>query len=100
MELAFRYSVMDLNDHEGAAGQPTPAGGVRGGRQQILGAAMRVFALDGYGSAAIAETATNVDLTAKPAALSREQDRYIACGIGSRESALPALARSSAGLHA
>ena len=40
LELAFRYSVMDLNDHEGAAGQPTPAGGVRGGRQQILGAAL------------------------------------------------------------
>ncbi|MBS0490005.1 MULTISPECIES: OprO/OprP family phosphate-selective porin [unclassified Phenylobacterium] len=40
LELAFRYSVMDLNDHEGEAGQPTPVGGVRGGRQQILGAAL------------------------------------------------------------
>ncbi|CAN7478244.1 OprO/OprP family phosphate-selective porin [Phenylobacterium sp. LjRoot164] len=40
LELAFRYSVMDLNDHEGAAGQPTPTGGVRGGRQEILGAAV------------------------------------------------------------
>lgn len=40
LELAFRYSFMDLDDHEGAAGQPTPLGGVRGGRQQILGAAL------------------------------------------------------------
>lgn len=40
LEVAFRYSAMDLNDREGAAGQPTPAGGVRGGRQQILGAAL------------------------------------------------------------
>ena len=40
LELAFRYSLMDLDDHEGAAGQPTPLGGVRGGRQQILGAAL------------------------------------------------------------
>ena len=39
-ELAFRYSVMDLNDHEGPAGQPTPIAGVRGGKQQILGAAL------------------------------------------------------------
>lgn len=34
-ELAGRYSVLDLNDNAGIAGLPTPAGGVRGGRQSI-----------------------------------------------------------------
>ncbi len=34
-ELAARYSVLDLNDGEGAAGLPTPSGGVRGGEQTI-----------------------------------------------------------------
>ncbi|MBL8542582.1 MAG: hypothetical protein JNJ63_02135 [Hyphomonadaceae bacterium] len=34
-ELAARYSVLDLNDNEGALGGATPAGGVRGGEQTI-----------------------------------------------------------------
>lgn len=34
-ELAARYSVLDLNDHAGAAGQAAPAGGIRGGEQKI-----------------------------------------------------------------
>jgi phosphate-selective porin OprO/OprP len=35
LEVAARYSVLDLNDHEGVAGSATPAGGVRGGEQKI-----------------------------------------------------------------
>jgi len=35
LELAARYSVLDLNDHAGALGTATPAGGVRGGEQKI-----------------------------------------------------------------
>ena len=34
-ELAARYSQLDLNDHDGVAGAPAPAGGVRGGGQKI-----------------------------------------------------------------
>ncbi|HEY2751917.1 porin [Phenylobacterium sp.] len=34
-ELAARYSELDLNDHEGVAGAATPAGGIRGGQQNI-----------------------------------------------------------------
>jgi phosphate-selective porin OprO/OprP len=34
-EVAARYSVLDLNDHEGLAGLATPAGGIRGGEQKI-----------------------------------------------------------------
>jgi len=34
-EIAARYSVLDLNDHAGTAGAPTPVGGVRGGEQKI-----------------------------------------------------------------
>ncbi|HKR90344.1 MAG TPA: porin [Phenylobacterium sp.] len=34
-ELAGRYSVLDLNDHAGAAGRAAPVGGVRGGEQKI-----------------------------------------------------------------
>lgn len=35
LEIAARYSVLDLNDNAGAAGAVTPAGGVRGGEQSI-----------------------------------------------------------------
>jgi phosphate-selective porin OprO/OprP len=34
-EIAARYSVLDLNDTEGAAGSVTPIGGIRGGKQDI-----------------------------------------------------------------
>ncbi|CAN7351090.1 porin [Phenylobacterium sp. LjRoot225] len=34
-EIAARYSVLDLNDHDGVAGVATPAGGIRGGEQKI-----------------------------------------------------------------
>jgi phosphate-selective porin OprO/OprP len=34
-ELAARYSTLNLNDNEGAAGAATPAGGIRGGEQEI-----------------------------------------------------------------
>jgi phosphate-selective porin OprO/OprP len=34
-EVAARYSVLDLNDHEGVLGRTAPAGGVRGGEQKI-----------------------------------------------------------------
>jgi phosphate-selective porin OprO/OprP len=34
-ELAARYSVLDLNDNAGVTGLLAPAGGVRGGRQNI-----------------------------------------------------------------
>jgi phosphate-selective porin OprO/OprP len=34
-ELAARYSVLDLNDHAGSAGNVAPIGGVRGGEQKI-----------------------------------------------------------------
>jgi len=35
VEIAARYSVLDLNDHEGVAGRAAPAGGIRGGEQSI-----------------------------------------------------------------
>ncbi|MES1990405.1 MAG: porin [Pseudomonadota bacterium] len=34
-EIAARYSVADLNDNEGSIGSAVPAGGVRGGKQDI-----------------------------------------------------------------
>jgi phosphate-selective porin OprO/OprP len=34
-ELAGRYTLVDLNDREGAAGSPMPLDGVRGGEQEI-----------------------------------------------------------------
>lgn len=34
-ELAARYSVLDLNDHDGGPGAPPPSGGIRGGDQKI-----------------------------------------------------------------
>jgi len=34
-EIAARYSVLDLNDNEGAFGAAAPAGGIRGGEQEI-----------------------------------------------------------------
>jgi phosphate-selective porin OprO/OprP len=34
-ELAARYSTLDLNDHEGVSGAVVPAGGIRGGQQDI-----------------------------------------------------------------
>ena len=34
-ELAARYSELDLNDRDGAAGAAAPAGGIRGGEQKI-----------------------------------------------------------------
>lgn len=34
-EVAARYSVLDLNDQSGLAGAAAPAGGIRGGRQEI-----------------------------------------------------------------
>jgi len=35
LELAARYSVLDLNDHAGVSRLAAPAGGVRGGEQKI-----------------------------------------------------------------
>jgi phosphate-selective porin OprO/OprP len=35
LELAARYSTLDLNDHEGVSGAAVPAGGIRGGTQDI-----------------------------------------------------------------
>ena len=34
-EIAARYSVLDLNDREGAPGEGAPVGGIRGGEQKI-----------------------------------------------------------------
>jgi phosphate-selective porin OprO/OprP len=45
-ELAFRYSRMDANSHEGEAGTPTPLGGVRGGDQKILSLALNWYPSD------------------------------------------------------
>lgn len=36
LELAARYSVLDLNHREGVFGAATPVGGVRGGEQKIM----------------------------------------------------------------
>jgi phosphate-selective porin OprO/OprP len=35
LELAARYSVLDLNDHAGVPGAVAPLGGIRGGEQKI-----------------------------------------------------------------
>ena len=35
LEIAGRYSVLDLNDDAGVAGKATPVGGIRGGEQKI-----------------------------------------------------------------
>jgi phosphate-selective porin OprO/OprP len=35
LEVAARYSVLDLNDREGVFGSATPVGGVRGGEQKV-----------------------------------------------------------------
>ncbi|MDZ4372084.1 MAG: porin, partial [Phenylobacterium sp.] len=35
VQIAARYSVLDLNDGAGVAGAATPAGGIRGGEQTI-----------------------------------------------------------------
>jgi phosphate-selective porin OprO/OprP len=35
LEIAARYSVLDLNDNEGSEGSGTPLGGIRGGEQTI-----------------------------------------------------------------
>ena len=40
MELALRYSDLDLNHHKGAAGFAIPADGVRGGDQRIFATAV------------------------------------------------------------
>lgn len=40
VEIAGRYSVLDLNDGAGLAGRATPAGGIRGGEQTILTAGL------------------------------------------------------------
>ena len=42
-ELAARYSVLDLNFDEGAAGLPTPPDGIRGGRQKIWTAGLNWY---------------------------------------------------------
>jgi phosphate-selective porin OprO/OprP len=36
LEIAARYSDLDLNDRAGIAGSPLPAGGIRGGDQRIV----------------------------------------------------------------
>lgn len=40
LELAGRYSDLDLNYRQGVAGAATPAGGVRGGEQEIYSASL------------------------------------------------------------
>ena len=42
-ELAGRYSVLDLNFDEGAAGVPIPANGIRGGQQKIWTAGLNWY---------------------------------------------------------
>lgn len=42
-EVAARYSVVDLNYNEGAAGTALPAGGIRGGRQEIWTAGLNWY---------------------------------------------------------
>lgn len=42
-ELAARYSFIDLNFDEGVAGSATPVGGVRGGEQTVIGAAINWY---------------------------------------------------------
>lgn len=43
LELAAKYSVIDLDYRPGEAGAPTPAGGVRGGEQHTLGASFNWY---------------------------------------------------------
>ena len=43
LELALRYSLMDLNDGAGLAGTETPLGGVRGGEQTTLAAGLNWY---------------------------------------------------------
>jgi phosphate-selective porin OprO/OprP len=43
LELALRYSVADLNYHQGAAGSAAPADGVRGGEQKIFAAGLNWY---------------------------------------------------------
>jgi len=40
VEIAARYSVLDLDDHAGIRGAATPAGGVRGGEQKVATAVL------------------------------------------------------------
>ncbi len=42
-EVAMRYSDLDLNHHQGVAGQPAPADGVRGGDQRIYTAGVNWY---------------------------------------------------------
>jgi phosphate-selective porin OprO/OprP len=43
LELAVRYSTMNLDDHAGDPLLPTPAGGIRGGEQQIWTAGLNWY---------------------------------------------------------
>ena len=43
VEIAARYSVLDLDDHAGAVGAAAPAGGVRGGEQKIASAVLNWY---------------------------------------------------------
>lgn len=43
VELVGRYSLVDLNYRQGAAGRPTPADGVRGGEQRIVAAGVNWY---------------------------------------------------------
>lgn len=43
LEIAGRYSVLDLDDKAGARGVATPAGGIRGGEQTITTAALNWY---------------------------------------------------------
>ena len=40
VEIAARYSVLDLDDNAGVRGAATPAGGIRGGEQKIASAVL------------------------------------------------------------
>jgi phosphate-selective porin OprO/OprP len=42
-EVAARYSVVDLNYHEGADGAATPLDGIRGGRQETVAAGLNWY---------------------------------------------------------
>jgi len=42
-EVAARYSVVDLNYHEGADGASTPVDGIRGGRQETITAGLNWY---------------------------------------------------------
>jgi phosphate-selective porin OprO and OprP len=42
-ELAARYSTLNLNDGEGVSGSPVPAGGIRGGEQNITTAGINWY---------------------------------------------------------